>query len=158
ALVAGRLVVPESRDPKAARLDPVGAALSVAGLGAILYAVTEGPDKGWTSPVITAAFAAGTIGLAAFVASARRVHELMLCLGFFRDRRFSAAIVAIMTLFFGLFGLMFVSTQTLQSVLGYDTLGAGVRLVPLPAMFFVFAQISARVPARVGVKRVVTAG
>jgi hypothetical protein len=72
--------------------------------------------------------------------------------------RFSAAIVAIMSLFFGLFGLMFVSTQTLQSVLGYDTLGAGLRLVPLPAMFVVFAQISVRVAARAGTKRVVTAG
>jgi hypothetical protein len=82
----------------------------------------------------------------------------MLDLRFFRDPRFSAAIVAIMSLFFGLFGLMFVSTQTLQSVLGYDTLGAGLRLVPLPAMFVVFAQISVRVAARAGTKRVVTAG
>jgi hypothetical protein len=78
----------------------------------------------------------------------------MLDLRFFRDPRFSAAIVAIMSLFFGLFGLMFVSTQTLQSVLGYDTLGAGLRLVPLPAMFVVFAQISVRVAARAGTKRV----
>jgi hypothetical protein len=82
----------------------------------------------------------------------------MLDLGLFRKPRFSAAIVAVMSLFFGLFGLMFVSTQILQSVLGYDTLGAGLRLLPLPAMFVVFAQTSVRVAARVGTKLVVTAG
>jgi EmrB/QacA subfamily drug resistance transporter len=158
ALVAGWLVVPESRDPNAARLDPVGAALSVASLGAILYGVTEGPDKGWTSPVITTAFAAGAVGLTAFVAWEGRAAEPMLDVRLFRDRRFSAPVVAIMTLFFGLFGLMFVSTQSLQSVLGYDTLGAGLRLVPLPAMFVVFAQISVRVAARVGVRPVVATG
>jgi EmrB/QacA subfamily drug resistance transporter len=158
ALVAGRLTIPESRDAGAARLDPLGAVLSVAGLGALLFGVTEGPARGWTSPVIFASFAAGGIGLAAFLAWEHHVDHPMLDLGFFRDPRFSAAIVAIMSLFFGLFGLMFVSTQTLQSVLGYDTLGAGLRLVPLPAMFVVFAQISVRVAARVGTKRVVTAG
>jgi EmrB/QacA subfamily drug resistance transporter len=158
ALVAGRLTIPESRHPGAARLDPLGAVLSVAGLGALLFGVTEGPARGWTSPVIVASFAAGGIGLAAFLAWEHHVDHPMLDLGFFRDMRFSAAIVAIMSLFFGLFGLMFVSTQTLQSVLGYDTLGAGLRLVPLPAMFVVFAQISVRVAARAGTKRVVTAG
>jgi EmrB/QacA subfamily drug resistance transporter len=158
ALIAGRLTIPESRDPNAARLDPVGAALSVAGLGAVLFGITEGPERGWASPVITASFAVGAIGLAGFVAWERHVTEPMLDLGFFRDRRFSTAIVAIMALFFGLFGLMFVSTQTLQSVLGYDTLGAGLRLVPLPALFVVFAQISVHVAARVGTRRVVIAG
>jgi MFS family permease len=46
ALVAGRLTIPESRDPGAARLDPLSAVLSVAGLGALLFGVTEGPVRG----------------------------------------------------------------------------------------------------------------
>jgi EmrB/QacA subfamily drug resistance transporter len=158
ALVTGRLTIPESRDPSAPRMDPVGAALSVAGLGALLYGVTEGPETGWTSPVIVASFAVGAIVLAGFVAWERHVDQPMLDPGFFRASRFSAAIVAIMALFFGVFGLMFVSTQILQSVLGYDTLAAGLRLVPLPAEFVLFAQVSVRVAARVGTKRVVTAG
>jgi EmrB/QacA subfamily drug resistance transporter len=158
ALVAGRLTIPESRNPSAARLDPLGAALSVVGLGALLFAVTEGPDWGWSSPATVAGFVLAAAGLAAFAAWELHVDQPMLNIEFFRNPRFSGAIVAIMALFFGLLALMFVSTQTLQSVLAYDTLGAGARLVPLPAMFFVFAQISVRIAARVGTKRVVTAG
>jgi MFS family permease len=87
-----------------------------------------------------------------------RANEPMLDLGFFSDPRFSAAIAAIMALFFGLFALMFISTQELQSVMGYDPFAAGVRLVPLPALFVVFAQVSVRLAGRVGTRLVVTAG
>jgi EmrB/QacA subfamily drug resistance transporter len=158
ALVAGRLTIPESRNPSASDLDPLGAALSVVSLGALLFGVTEGPERGWTSPLIVVGFVIAAVALTSFVAWERRVENPMLDLAFFRDPRFTAAIVAIMALFFGFFALLFVSTQTLQSVLGYDTLAAGLRIVPLPAMFVVFSQISVRVAARVGTKRVVTAG
>jgi EmrB/QacA subfamily drug resistance transporter len=158
AIVAGRLTIPESRAPKAGRLDPAGAGLSVAGLSALLYAITEGPGNGWSSSTIITAFAVAGLAIAAFVAWEVRAESPMLDLGFFSDPRFSAAIVAIMALFFGLFGLMFISTQALQSVMGYDAFAAGVRLLPLPAMFVVFAQISVRLAGRVGTRSVVTAG
>jgi EmrB/QacA subfamily drug resistance transporter len=158
AIVAGRLTVPESRAPAARRLDPVGAGLSVVGLSSLLYAITEGPGKGWSSATIMASFVIAGLAIVAFVAWERRATAPMLDLSFFSDARFSAAIAAIMALFFGLFGLMFISTQALQSVMGYDTFAAGLRLVPLPAMFVVFAQISVRVAARVGTRPVVAAG
>jgi hypothetical protein len=63
-----------------------------------------------------------------------------------------------MALFFGLFALMFISTQALQSVMGYDPFAAGLRLLPLLALFVVVAQDSVRVAGRVGTRLVVTAG
>ena len=48
ALVAGAFLVPTSRDPERARLDPLGAALSIVGLASLLFGIIEGPDKGWT--------------------------------------------------------------------------------------------------------------
>lgn len=158
ALLAGRFTIPESRDASATKLDPLGAALSVLGVGALLFGVTEGPDRGWASPVILTAFVVAAVCLAGLVAWELHVDQPMLNIDFFRNPRFSGAIVAIMALFFGLLALLFVSTQALQSVLGYAPLDAGVRLVPLPAMFVVFAQISVRLAARVGTKRVVTVG
>jgi MFS transporter, DHA2 family, multidrug resistance protein len=158
ALVAGRFTIPESRDPTAGRLDPVGAGLSVVSLAALLYGVTEGPARGWTEPVVVACFGLAIVGFVTFVGWERRADTPMLDLGFFRDPRFSAAVVAVMALFFAVFGLMFVSTQVLQSVLDHDPLAAGVRLLPLPAMVLVFSQISIRVAARAGTRAVVTAG
>ena len=68
ALVAGRFLVPESRDPAAPRLDVGGFLLSSLGLGALVASIIEAPDRGWTSPLILTGFALAASLLAAFVA------------------------------------------------------------------------------------------
>ena len=88
ALVASRLTIPESRAPGAGRLDPVGAGLSIVSLVALVYAVTEGPERGWTEPVIVACFWIAVVGLVTFVSWERRADTPMLDLGLFRDPRF----------------------------------------------------------------------
>src|SRR5438445_1175106 len=49
ALVAGAILVPSARDERESALDPVGALLSIAGLGALIYAIIEAPARGWAS-------------------------------------------------------------------------------------------------------------
>jgi MFS family permease len=58
ALIAGRLLLPESRDPGAGRFDPLGAVTSVAGITLLTYSIIEAPGRGWESP----ATLAGTAG------------------------------------------------------------------------------------------------
>lgn len=158
ALIGGRVAVPESRDPSAKRLDPVGATMSIVALGALTYSIIEGPVRGWTSVPIITAMPVGVFAVGGFFVWEQRIAVPMLDLSFFADRRFSVAVAAIATLFFGMFSLLFVSTQTLQSVLGYNTLAAGVRLLPLPIGFLVFAQVAARVEHRAGARTVVAIG
>jgi len=49
AFIAGRFLLPESRDPHAGRFDPVGALLSVAGIGLLTWSIIESPQHGWAS-------------------------------------------------------------------------------------------------------------
>src|SRR4051794_34837520 len=56
ALVAGRWLVPESKDPAAPRLDLAGFALSIAGLTTLVWAIIEAPARGWTDGTILGAF------------------------------------------------------------------------------------------------------
>src|SRR6476619_6350238 len=49
ALVAGFLLVPNSKDPSPNALDPVGAVLSIVGLVSLVYGIIEAPSHGWTS-------------------------------------------------------------------------------------------------------------
>ena len=67
AIVAGLAFVPESKDPDATPLDPVGAGLSIAGLSALVYGIIEAPDNGWTEGVTLLAFGIAAVLLAAFV-------------------------------------------------------------------------------------------
>jgi MFS family permease len=50
ALVAGRRLVPRSKDPDGHRLDVPGAALSILSVGALVYAIIEAPHRGGVSP------------------------------------------------------------------------------------------------------------
>src|SRR5689334_3270141 len=89
-LTAGYFLIPDSRDPAASKLDPVGALLSIIGLGAILWAVIEAPNNGWTSPEVLAGFGIGFAVLAAFIRWELSYSSPMLNMHFFRNPRFSA--------------------------------------------------------------------
>src|ERR1019366_8104436 len=61
------LVVPNSKNPHVQRPDPVGAAFSIVGLGLLLWAIIEGPTRGWTSGTVVGAGLASLVVLTAFV-------------------------------------------------------------------------------------------
>jgi EmrB/QacA subfamily drug resistance transporter len=157
-LVAGVFLIPDSKDPNPLRLDPVGAVLSIVGLSALLYAVIEGPDQGWTDPTTLMSFAFGGIVLAAFFVWELRSDHPMLDLSFFKNPRFSVASGAIAVTFFAMFGSIFVLTQYLQFVLGYSPLETGVRLLAFAVPMMIFAPLSPRFVERLGAKVVVTTG
>ena len=157
AILAGWPLVPESRDPDATPLDPIGALLSIAALVALVYGIIQAPADGWTDPVILAAFGVAAVLSVAFVWWERRIQHPMLPMELFRDPRFSAASGAIAMAFFALFGLVFLLTQHLQFVLGYTPLQAGVRVLPVAALG-VAAPLAARLTERAGTKLVVGAG
>src|SRR5205085_839823 len=157
-LVLGYLLIPESRDPSQGRLDPIGALLSIVSLGSLLWAVIEGPTKGWGSAGIVAGFAIGAVLLLAFFVWELRSSHPMLDMHFFENPRFSAASGAIALVFLALFGTLFLMTQYLQSVLGYSTVKAGAVLVPQAVMLMTFAPLSNVWVQKVGNKIVVTTG
>ena len=60
AFVGALHLVPDSRDPHATRLDPVGAVLSIAAISTLVYAIIQAPERGWTSTASLVNFAVGT--------------------------------------------------------------------------------------------------
>ena len=158
ALVGGWFLVPDSRDPTAPRLDPVGALLSIVGLAALLWAVIEAPIKGWGSTSTLVGLAAGAVVLGGFVWWELHYSSPMLDMRFFKNPRFTAASLAIALTFFSLFGSLFLLTQYLQSVHGFSPLKAGALLIPQAAVLMVVAPASAYMVQRFGNKLVVGFG
>jgi EmrB/QacA subfamily drug resistance transporter len=157
-LIAGIVLIPESKDPSAPRLDPVGAVLSIAALSLLLFAIIEAPTHGWLDPKTVGIFVAGLILGVAFVTWERKIPEPMLDMSFFKNPRFSAANGAITVVFFAMFGSIFLLTQYFQFVLGYSPLETGLRMVPFALTLMVVAPTSSQVVNRFGTKRTVTAG
>jgi predicted MFS family arabinose efflux permease len=82
----------------------------------------------------------------------------MLDVRFFENPRFSAASGAITLTFLALFGVVFLLTQYLQSVLDYTPLQAGALLLPMSAVLMISAPLSSVWTAKLGNKVVVAAG
>ncbi|HWD08648.1 MAG TPA: DHA2 family efflux MFS transporter permease subunit [Actinomycetota bacterium] len=158
ALIAGKFVVPTSKDPNATPLDPVGTVLSVVGLSLVLYAIIEAPTVGMGSSTVIGTLLAGLAVVGGFVAWELHSDHPMLDVRFFEDRRFTAASLTITLAFFALNGLMFFLTQYLQSVLGYSTLSAGLALIPVGVAMAIAAPSSAKIDARLGSKVTVVVG
>jgi EmrB/QacA subfamily drug resistance transporter len=158
ALAAGMWLLPESRDAHPGRFDPLGAVLSIAGIGLLTWTVIEAPTHGWGSATTIAGFAGALLILALFVYSQLRREDPLLDVRLFRNMRFTAASGAIALAFFGLFGFIFLITQYFQLVRGYDPLRAGVATLPFAIVTGAVAPLAIAVMKRVGTKIVVTAG
>jgi EmrB/QacA subfamily drug resistance transporter len=157
-IVAALALVPESRDESARKVDVVGAGLSVAGLATLVWALIEASDRGWTSAIILAAFAAAAVIFAVFVWWELRVAQPLLEVSVFRNLRFTAASLSIAFIFFALMGVMYFLTTYLQTVLGLSALDAGVRMLAIAAGIVVATKSSVRLVERIGTKVAVAGG
>jgi EmrB/QacA subfamily drug resistance transporter len=157
-IVAVLVLVPNSRDEHAPRLDVLGTILSTTGLVALLYGIIEGPSDGWGDPLIVVAFVAAVVLLTSFVLWERHTDHPILDVRFFQNPRFTAASVAVTLVFFAMFGSLFFVSQYLQFVLGYSALKSGVCLLPVAVVLMVAAPLSAKLVSFLGTKVVVTLG
>jgi EmrB/QacA subfamily drug resistance transporter len=161
AVVAAGLtavIVPESRQPDASRLDMPGLLTSSATIGLLVYTIIEAPQRGWASaPTLTGFVLTGIIA-AVFVAIERHRARPMLDVTLFRIPAFSAASEAVTVTFFALFGFIFLITQYFQFIRAYGTLSTGVRILPVAASIAVGSVLGARLAGRVGTRAVVVAG
>ena len=158
AAVAALILLPDSRNPAAARFDPLGAVLSIAAAVVLLYAIIQAPETGWADPIIVGGFVAAVVLVAAFVLWERRTSAPMLDMSLFRDPRFAASNLALTIAFFCMFGMFFLLAQYLQFVKGYTPLQAGLRMLPFSLIMVVLTPRSARFADRFGTNRVVATG
>ena len=147
----------ESRGPNDS-LDLPGLGLASAGLLGIVWGLVRGNQVGWASPEIVATLAVGAVVLALFVLWELRAPAPMLPLRFFRNRTFTAANVASLLMFFGMFGSIFLLAQFFQTVQGYSPLAAGLRILPWTAMPIFVAPLAGALSDRIGGRPLMATG
>ncbi|SHK68056.1 MFS transporter [Actinacidiphila paucisporea] len=158
AVAACYALLPETTDPAAPRVRVSSTFCSVLGLGALVYGIIEAPNRGWGDPLVVAVLAAGAVLLAALVLRERTVERPMLDMSLLRQRAFLGNAVAATLVSFILTGMVFVLPSYLQSTLGYDAFGTGLRLLPMLGGLMVAARLSPYLAARSGPRPVIVAG
>ncbi len=152
AVIGTVILARESRKPGDVKLDVVGAVLSTIGLGALVYAVLDGPSKGWSSPGVVVAFVIGVGGLAAFIFHELRAEHPMFDVRVLRIPRVLVGALCVSCVYFILYAFLYLMPQTLQFVLGLSPLFVGLALLPLGLVYIVMSQSSPHFLRRFGLR------
>jgi EmrB/QacA subfamily drug resistance transporter len=158
ALWFGFRYLREHKEPTAGRLDVFGLVLSGVSLAMLVYALSEGPQAGWTSfrvagvGVIGAALAAITVYVELHVANP------MLELRLLKNRLFRQCNLMSFFAIASFLGVTFVMPQYLQNLRGMDPLASGLATFPQAFGVMISSQIAGRIYARVGPRRLMTGG
>jgi EmrB/QacA subfamily drug resistance transporter len=158
ALIGTLLIIPESRDPDQAHLDPLGALLSIGGLSALVWGLIEAPTRGWGDWQILGAFALALLLLLIFAAWEMHTSRPMLDVRLFLNPRFSVSSLTLTLFAFVAFGTLLLLTQYLQFILGQTPLQAGAALMPLVPTLLIGSVIAPRLSERIGIKLPVSVG
>jgi len=128
-LVVAPFVLPESRNPGSARLDPLSVVLSVVSMLPFVFGIKKLASDG-LSPLGVASLLLGVALGVLFVRRQTRSSSPLLEVGLFKNRVFSASVLANFMAVFSISGLIFFVSQYLQLVLELSPMEAGLYLLP----------------------------
>lgn len=132
------------------RLDVPGILLGAAGMGALTWALVQGPEDGFASSGVLAGFAVAAVALAAFFLVEWRTPEPMMPLSLFRIRELSVANLATFFVYAALGSALFFVVLFAQSVLGYSPPEAGLVVAPISVVLLLSAARFGRAADRLG--------
>ncbi|ARZ72482.1 MFS transporter [Streptomyces sp. HU2014] len=153
AMAVASRSVPESRAERPRGLDPVGQVLVITLLGPLAYAIIEAPQAGWASPIVITCLAVAAASLAGLLVYERHHPEPLIELGFFRNIRFSGAVLGALCLFGTFGGFFFLSALYLQDALGMSPLRAGLWMLPPSLALGGSSLLAGRLAARYGPRK-----
>ncbi|PRZ40452.1 EmrB/QacA subfamily drug resistance transporter [Antricoccus suffuscus] len=150
--IAARYVPRLAKLTNKARFDLSGAVLTIVGVGALAFAIIEGQNHGWGSPLILGMFALSLVTLTIFVLVERRLADPLIDVRLYLLPRFAAANIAGLVVFFAFTGSIVYFSAYFQQVQGLDALHAGINVAALGIAFAVASTVSGHLVGRIGAK------
>ncbi len=156
-LVAGIVLLPESRNPEPGRFDLASAALSMLMIVPLVYCIKNAVSHGVDVVTVTTALV-GVVAGWVFVRRQLRLKDPLIDIELFRNPAFSGAVLANMIAIFALVGLLFFFSQYLQLARGFGPLKAGLAEMPVMLASMVVVVVVGTAMARLGRGRAIAAG
>ena len=144
------VLVPPSRRPGSAPLDWIGALLSMIGLGGVVFGIIEGPDRGWTNPVVLVPMVVGIAVSIAFVVWELRQENPLFDVRVFKNQRVVAGALCMSMVYFTFTSMQMLFPQYLRYVTGETILWAGLSMSPLGLSLLLLSPYSAPLTKRFG--------
>jgi EmrB/QacA subfamily drug resistance transporter len=154
----GALFLREERHSAPGRFDAVGFGLAGTGFAALMYAVSEGPSRGWSAPLVVALGVTGVALLTALVVVELRKREPMIDLRLMTNRLFRVMNSVMFVATMAFLGVLYLVALFFQDGLGLSALQSGLSTFPEALGVMAGAQVATRLYPWVGPRRLVVAG
>lgn len=159
ALCFGAMFLQHSTQETPGRFDVPGFLLAGAGLGLLMYGVSEGPDRGWGSLDVLATAVSGTVLLAAMVAVELKTSEPIVALRLLANRLFRSGNQVMVLVSVAFLGTLYAISLYFQDGRGLSALQSGLSTFPEALGVMAGAQLASRlIYPRLGPRRHITFG
>jgi EmrB/QacA subfamily drug resistance transporter len=158
ALWFGWRYLQEHRHPATGKFDIAGFVLSGAALALIVYTLSEGPNSGWTSPLVLTCGTAGVVAAILMTYVELRVPSPMLDLRLLHNRMFRQCNLVGLFSIASFLGVTFVMPLYLQLLRGMSPLASGLTTFPQAFGIMVSSLIAGGIYAKIGPRRLMTGG
>jgi EmrB/QacA subfamily drug resistance transporter len=158
ALIVAALVLPESADPTAARVDTAGTLLGAGTLATFVFAIIDAESAGFGSAVVIILLCVSTILLAAFAWWEHRAPHPALDLRLLRVPQFSTANVVAFCTYFATFAIFFFTALYLVEVVGASGFRLAAVFAPMTVLMIASSVLAGRWTARTGPRWSIAAG
>ncbi|MCW2523765.1 MAG: drug resistance transporter, EmrB/QacA subfamily [Frankiales bacterium] len=139
--------------------DLPGFLLSGFGFAALMFGVSEGPERGWRTPVVLGSIIVGVILIAAMVRQQLSASTPLLKLRLYADRLFRSANAVIFLSTAAFLGVLYLVALFFQDGLGLSALQSGLSTFPEALGVMLGAQMASRVLyPRFGPRRLMAGG
>ena len=150
ALVVAAIILPESSDPTAARVDTVGTFLGAGALATVVSAIIDAETNGFAAPLVIALFCVGAALTVLFALWERRVAHPLLDLRYFRVPAFTTGNIAAFCTYFATFAIFFFTALYLVEVVGASGYRLALVFLPMTALMIIASLLAGRWTAIAG--------
>ena len=158
ALAVAALVLPESADPGAGRVDVPGTVLGAGALAALIFGIITGESAGYAAPAVLALFTVSVAAGGAFAWWERRAPFPLLDLGYLRVPRFTTPNVVAYCTYFATFAIFFFTALYLGVIAGYSAYRIAGLFLPMTAMMITAALLAGRWTTAAGARWLLVTG
>jgi len=158
ALVFAAMILPESADRGAGRVDAAGTVLGAGALAALIFGIINGETAGYSAPRVLALFAVALVAGAAFVLRERRAAFPLLDLRYMRNPRFAVPNAVAYCTYFATFAIFFFTALYLGVIAGYSAYRVAALFLPMTLMMILAAMLAGRWTTSAGARWVLVGG
>jgi EmrB/QacA subfamily drug resistance transporter len=157
-LLVAAIILPESADPTAARVDTAGTLLGAGALATFVFAIIDAESFGFGSGTVIALLCASVVLGAAFVWRERRAANPLLDLRYLRLPQFTTANIAAFCTYFATFAIFFFTALYLVEVVLVSGYKLALVFLPMTVLMIIASVLAGRWTALVGPRWSITIG